>query len=168
MEELLRAIALDTALVLEAAAVLIVAFGAATAGVRAFRAPAVRRAAFARQKTVFLTLGTWLLLLRKRVTWVAVAAAACVPLVMGVGGTRRVVENGPLSDAHAMFEKKCEVCHTQPFGAVAGPQKDPLLSLEAYLAFVAFAGLLLAAFTEQRRRAFVSLALHTAVQDAFF
>ena len=29
-----------------------------------------------------------------------------------------MVENGPLSDAHAMFEKKCEVCHTQSFGGV--------------------------------------------------
>src|SRR3954470_5674280 len=61
-----------------------------------------------------------LLVFRKRATWIAigVAAAACVPLVLGVGGSRRMVENGPLSDAHAMFEKKCEVCHTQSFGGV--------------------------------------------------
>src|SRR4051812_5067792 len=61
-----------------------------------------------------------LLLFRQRVTWVAVAiaAVACVPLVLGVGGTRRMVENGPLSDAHTMFEKKCEVCHAQSFAGV--------------------------------------------------
>ena len=61
-----------------------------------------------------------LLLLRKRVTWalLAVAVAACVPLVLGVGGGRRLVENGPLSEAHAIFEKRCEVCHTQTFGGV--------------------------------------------------
>ncbi len=61
-----------------------------------------------------------LLLLRKRATWIAiaVAAAASVPLVLGVGGSRRLVENGPLSDAHAMFEKRCEVCHTQSFAGV--------------------------------------------------
>lgn len=61
-----------------------------------------------------------LLLLRKRITWVllAIAAAACVPLVLGIGGGRRFVENGPLSEAHAIFEKRCEVCHTQTFGGV--------------------------------------------------
>src|SRR5438034_277455 len=61
-----------------------------------------------------------LALLRKRLTWVliAVAAVACVPLVLGVGGSRRMVSSGPLSDAHALFEKRCEVCHTQAFGAV--------------------------------------------------
>src|SRR5689334_9631158 len=61
-----------------------------------------------------------LLLLRRRATWaaMAVAAAACVPLVLGIGGSRKLVENGALSDAHAMFEKKCEVCHAQSFAGV--------------------------------------------------
>ena len=61
-----------------------------------------------------------LALFRKRLTWALVAAAvlAGVPLVLGVGGSRRVVSNGPLSEAHAMFEKRCEVCHTQAFGGV--------------------------------------------------
>src|SRR5262249_17157672 len=44
--------------------------------------------------------------------------AVCIPLVLGVGGTRRMVESGPLSEAHAMFESKCEVCHAQAFGGV--------------------------------------------------
>ncbi len=59
-------------------------------------------------------------LLRKRLTWVliAVAALACVPLVLGLGGSRRMVSAGPLSDAHALFEKRCEVCHSQAFGGV--------------------------------------------------
>jgi len=61
-----------------------------------------------------------LLLLRQRLTWalLAVAAAASVPIVLGIGGGRRLVENGPLSEAHAIFEKRCEVCHTQNFGGV--------------------------------------------------
>src|SRR6185295_10441863 len=61
-----------------------------------------------------------LALLRKRLTWllVALAVLAGVPLVLGVGGSRRAVSNGPLSEAHAMFEKQCEVCHVQAFGGV--------------------------------------------------
>jgi hypothetical protein len=59
-------------------------------------------------------------LVRKRLIWLLVAAAALasVPLVLGIGGSRRVVENGPLSESHAIFEKRCEVCHTQSFGGV--------------------------------------------------
>ena len=59
-----------------------------------------------------------LLLLRKRLTWLllALAAAATVPLVLGIGGGRRMVQNGPLSEAHAIFEQRCEACHTQSFG----------------------------------------------------
>lgn len=61
-----------------------------------------------------------LALLRKRLTWVliAVAALACVPLVMGVAGSRRLVSSGPLSQAHALLENRCEACHTQAFGGV--------------------------------------------------
>jgi hypothetical protein len=68
----------------------------------------------------YLQRESWLLLLRKRATWLAavVVALACVPLVIGIGGTRRMVESGPLSDAHAMFETQCQVCHTQAFGGV--------------------------------------------------
>src|ERR1035441_4696536 len=58
-----------------------------------------------------------LALLRSRLTWIMVAAAvlASVPLVLGVGGSRRVISSGPLSEAHAVFDKRCEVCHTQAF-----------------------------------------------------
>jgi Cytochrome c7 and related cytochrome c len=58
--------------------------------------------------------------LRDRLIWVllAVAILASVPVVMGVGGSRRVVANGPLSKAHSLFEKRCEVCHTESFGGV--------------------------------------------------
>jgi hypothetical protein len=61
-----------------------------------------------------------LALLRRRLVWVvlAVAALACIPLVLGIGGSRRAVESGPLSDAHAIFEKRCEVCHSQSFHGV--------------------------------------------------
>src|SRR5215475_732678 len=65
--------------------------------------------------------GSGLLRWRGRAAWglVAVAVIACVPLVVGIGGTRRMVENGPLSEAHSMFEKRCEVCHAQSFGGVS-------------------------------------------------
>jgi uncharacterized membrane protein len=62
VESLLKAIALQTAAVLEAAAVLIVAVGAVAAVARGARAPSSRHAAFGRQKLVFLTLGAWLVL----------------------------------------------------------------------------------------------------------
>jgi hypothetical protein len=66
-------------------------------------------------------------LLRKRLTWVLLAAATLlsVPLVMGIGGSRRVVENGPLSEAHAIFEKRCEVCHQQSFSTVTDKACSP-------------------------------------------
>ncbi|HXB73226.1 MAG TPA: cytochrome c3 family protein [Candidatus Acidoferrales bacterium] len=59
-------------------------------------------------------------LLRNRLIWVLLGGAtlACVPLMLGIGGSRRSVENGALSEAHAIFEKRCEVCHTQAFGGV--------------------------------------------------
>jgi hypothetical protein len=68
----------------------------------------------------YLRRGSRMLALRRRAVWaaVALAAAVAIPLVLGLGGTRRMVESGPLSDAHAMFENKCEVCHAQAFGGV--------------------------------------------------
>ena len=60
-----------------------------------------------------------LAVLRKRVTWllVAIAAIASVPLVTGFGG-RRAVMSGSVSAAHAVFENKCESCHTAAFSSV--------------------------------------------------
>uniref|UniRef100_Q01YJ1 Uncharacterized protein n=1 Tax=Solibacter usitatus (strain Ellin6076) TaxID=234267 RepID=Q01YJ1_SOLUE len=62
-----------------------------------------------------------LALLRKRLAWVLVALAvlASIPLLLGIGGARRVVANGPLSEAHALLEKRCEVCHQETFGGVS-------------------------------------------------
>ena len=62
-----------------------------------------------------------LALFRRRLTWalVAVALLASVPLVLGVGGSRRSLSSGPLSSGHALFENRCQVCHAQAFGAVA-------------------------------------------------
>src|SRR5262245_26402556 len=58
---------------------------------------------------------------RNRLIWVVVAVAAllCVPLVLGVGGSRKSLQNGPVSEAHAIFEQRCEFCHTQSFSSVA-------------------------------------------------
>jgi len=62
-----------------------------------------------------------ILLIRKRLTWALVAGAvlASVPLVMGIGGSRKTLESRGLSEAHALFEKRCEVCHAQAFAGVS-------------------------------------------------
>src|SRR5438105_6026150 len=61
-----------------------------------------------------------LLLVRRRAAWMllALAVLGSLPLVLGIGGTRRLVENGPLSQSHAIFENRCEVCHLAAFGGV--------------------------------------------------
>jgi predicted CXXCH cytochrome family protein len=66
----------------------------------------------------YLKRPAFLVMLRKRLAWLlaACAALAAVPLVMGVGGSRRVVANGPVSAAHAIFDDRCESCHTVAFG----------------------------------------------------
>src|SRR5215475_7994318 len=68
----------------------------------------------------YLRRATVLGLARRRLTWVLAAAAALasVPLVTGVGGSRKTLENGPLSESHALFEGRCEGCHQQAFGGV--------------------------------------------------
>src|SRR5213593_1241856 len=68
----------------------------------------------------YLKRATVLGVVRSRLTWVLLAAAvlASVPLITGIGGSRTTIENGLLSESHALFEKRCEVCHTQAFGGV--------------------------------------------------
>jgi hypothetical protein len=69
----------------------------------------------------YLSRATHLLRTRRRLTWalVAVAALACVPLVFGVGGSRKSLQNAPVSEAHAFFEQRCEFCHTENFRTVS-------------------------------------------------
>jgi len=59
-------------------------------------------------------------LLRSRMSWAAVSAAVLlsVPLLLGVGGGRRALENGPVSESHVFYEARCEACHTRAFGGV--------------------------------------------------
>lgn len=61
-----------------------------------------------------------LTLLRRRLTWLLLACAVlgCVPLVLGLGSSRRAVSNGPVSTSHTMFDQRCEACHTQAFNGV--------------------------------------------------
>lgn len=61
-----------------------------------------------------------LAVLRRRITWAAVAvcAIAAVPFVTGFGGSRRAIMSGEVSAAHAVFENKCESCHTVAFAGV--------------------------------------------------
>ena len=49
----------------------------------------------------------------------AVAAVLSIPFLIGVGKTQRVFENGPVSQPHAMFENKCNVCHVRSFTTVS-------------------------------------------------
>ena len=69
----------------------------------------------------YLKRSAFLVHLRKRLTWYLVGASALVsvPLVLGLGGARRPLSNGPLSRAHSVFEGRCEVCHAQAFRTVA-------------------------------------------------
>ncbi len=62
----------------------------------------------------------FLLLLRKQTTWIllGLAALVSVPLMLGLGGSRRALSPGPLSSSHAAFEGRCEVCHASAFARV--------------------------------------------------
>jgi hypothetical protein len=59
--------------------------------------------------------------LRRKLTWIAPVAAAfaIAPFVLGIGKTTRVFSRGPVSQAHAMFENNCAICHTRAFSIVA-------------------------------------------------
>src|ERR1035441_9500781 len=73
---------------------------------------------------------------RSRLAWLLVAAAvaASVPLVLGVGGSRRAIANGPVSEAHDLFAQRCEVCHDQLFkGAPAEVASNHCTSCHADL-----------------------------------
>ena len=60
------------------------------------------------------------LLWRRRLSWILLAAALAgsIPLVLGVGGTKKAFSNGPISRAHAIFGDRCENCHSQAFSSV--------------------------------------------------
>lgn len=57
---------------------------------------------------------------RARLMWGAPAAAAllCLPFLFGIGRTRHVFSNGPVSRPHAIFENKCSACHAKAFASV--------------------------------------------------
>ena len=57
---------------------------------------------------------------RRRLTlWATVLAAlATVPFLLNLGGGEQVFSNGPLSQAHAIFEQDCSLCHTETFSVV--------------------------------------------------
>jgi hypothetical protein len=62
-----------------------------------------------------------MLVARKQLTWglVVLAAVASVPLLTGIGRTRKSLENGPVSESHAFFEQRCELCHAKSFSSVS-------------------------------------------------
>ncbi len=57
---------------------------------------------------------------KRKLMWIApaVAAVASIPFLLGIGGGEKVFSNGPISEAHAIFEANCAKCHTQPFSHV--------------------------------------------------
>jgi hypothetical protein len=57
---------------------------------------------------------------KRKLMWIApaVAVIASIPFVLGVGGGEKVFSNGPVSQAHAIFEANCSQCHTQTFSHV--------------------------------------------------
>jgi hypothetical protein len=61
-----------------------------------------------------------LLLFRRKLTWsvLALAAAFAVPLILQIGWSRRSLSAGPVSSAHAIFEGRCQDCHSQAFRRV--------------------------------------------------
>ncbi|HYM13483.1 MAG TPA: hypothetical protein VEU62_22275 [Bryobacterales bacterium] len=58
---------------------------------------------------------------RRQLTWLAplAAAVAIAPFLTGIGGGKRIFSNGPVSRAHAVFEKDCALCHAASFSEVA-------------------------------------------------
>lgn len=58
--------------------------------------------------------------LRTRITFAAgvVSVAGVLPFVFGLAGGRKILANGPVSRAHAVFEKECAQCHSASFSAV--------------------------------------------------
>src|SRR5579872_537766 len=68
----------------------------------------------------YLKRTAFLVLLRRKAAWIAVAAslAAGIPIVLGIAGGKKALLPGPLSGSHAMFQERCEQCHTQSFAAV--------------------------------------------------
>src|SRR5689334_12321893 len=68
----------------------------------------------------YLKRPSFLALIKLRVVWGAtlVALLSAVPLVLGVGGSKKALVRGPVSSAHAMFEERCEVCHARAFAAI--------------------------------------------------
>lgn len=62
----------------------------------------------------------WLRTTRRYLNWIflLVAAAVSVPLVLNLHGGRRAFSSGPVSRAHAIFEKDCRSCHAVSFERV--------------------------------------------------
>src|SRR5262245_61038928 len=57
---------------------------------------------------------------KTKLLWIApaVAVAAMVPFLAGVGGTGKVFVNGEISRSHAVIESKCQSCHRTAFSKV--------------------------------------------------
>ncbi len=59
---------------------------------------------------------------RKRWIWgtmVFLLVLISIPLGFGIGPGKRILESGPVSSAHALYETKCESCHMKAFQSVS-------------------------------------------------
>ena len=76
---------------------------------------------FFRRRRSWFSLGDHFLRLRRRenLKWIFIGMAilACIgwPLAAQLTGNRRIYQSQPVSSAHAMFNDRCEWCHTDSF-----------------------------------------------------
>lgn len=55
-----------------------------------------------------------------RIIWIAMGLAALASMIFAFGllGSNGALSRGPLSAPHALFEERCEVCHTKAFNGI--------------------------------------------------
>lgn len=84
------------------------------------RRPADTKSLAQRLVLAYQQRGHWFRGWRRRLAYGAplLAAVAVVPFLTGVGGSKRVFTNGPISGVHVIFEQDCKKCHSVSFQKV--------------------------------------------------
>src|ERR1017187_3530246 len=65
----------------------------------------------------------WLRVSRRYLAWglPLVAVLATIPCIVNLRGGKKAFTSGPVSKAHAIFEKDCQSCHVASFERVRDP-----------------------------------------------
>ena len=73
-----------------------------------------------RQALDYLKRPAFLAMLRRRITWglILAAALAGIPMVLGLAGGKQALMRGPVSPQHGLFVSRCEACHVRAFARV--------------------------------------------------